>query len=304
MKKLKILLAGLVLVVFFIFVIFLCGKIWPHKFYSSISAFEHLFSFNSPDSSPYQFLSTSDFPQSDGTDFRFSFRDQTVESLAEQGAVWNDSLMLISAEHPIPDGYDFDLSCYRDTDVVMNSCIHDAYFHLKTRIKRKFDNSLYIMSAYRTPEEQAEAIESEGELAVAVSTSEHQSGLALDVYVKYHAGYGFLDSDEGKFVNSYCDEYGFIIRYPYYGENVTGIDYEPWHLRYVGLPHSQIIMKNRLTLEEYVEMLTPDEIFLCGDYLITRQKTASHYYLPEELTDLVLSPDNTGHTIITGKIKK
>ena len=50
----------------------------------------------------------------------------------------------------------------------------------------------------------------------------------------------------------HCWEYGFILRYPKDKEDITGIIYEPWHYRYVGKEHAEIIMKNGLCLEEYL----------------------------------------------------
>lgn len=50
-------------------------------------------------------------------------------------------------------------------------------------------------------------------------------------------------------------EYGFILRYPKDKTEITGTIYEPWHYRYVGLPHSAIIKKNNLSLEEYLAYL-------------------------------------------------
>ena len=49
----------------------------------------------------------------------------------------------------------------------------------------------------------------------------------------------------------HCQEYGFIIRYPADKEDVTEINYEPWHLRYVGIPAATYIMENGLCLEEF-----------------------------------------------------
>lgn len=50
-----------------------------------------------------------------------------------------------------------------------------------------------------------------------------------------------------------CAQYGFIIRYPADKEEITGIAYEPWHLRYVGEEVAGYIMENSLTLEEFTE---------------------------------------------------
>ena len=53
----------------------------------------------------------------------------------------------------------------------------------------------------------------------------------------------------------HCQEYGFILRYPADKEDVTEINYEPWHMRYVGIPAATYIMENGLCLEEFVEQL-------------------------------------------------
>lgn len=81
--------------------------------------------------------------------------------------------------------------------------------------------------------------------------SEHQSGLAFDV--------GALDNNygetaAGKWLQNNCYKYGFIIRYPKGKTNITGYNYEPWHIRYVGVDAATYIMTNNLTLEEYLKI--------------------------------------------------
>ena len=224
----------------------------------------------------------------------------SMEELIEKGAQTDDSLMLINGEHPLPEGYEPELAALGDGEVYVNSCAAEAYAEIKGAVRQKFGTALYIMSAYRTEEEQ-KAAESEGNLAAAVGTSEHQAGLALDVYVKYFAGEGFLKSPEGQFVNSYCQDYGFIIRYPLYGKKTTGIDFEPWHIRYVGKPHAKIIAENGLTLEEYIFSLREGKFYSFGDYVITRQAPGEEFAVPVGLSGIVISKDNTGFVIITGK---
>lgn len=229
-------------------------------------------------------------------------QETDIDSLIENGAQLNDSLMLINSNYTLSSKYSPTLTDLGG--VYINSCAQNAYYELRNDIKKLFDNSLYIMSSYRTAEEQLEIKESEGEYAADTNSSEHLSGLALDVYVKYYAGMGFPDSSEGQFVNSNCQNYGFIIRYPYYGENSTGIPYEPWHIRYVGLPHSIIISETKITLEEYIEYLEPDQFYQFENYIITRQKIGDNILLPQGLSEIVISPDNTGFYIITGKTDK
>ena len=79
--------------------------------------------------------------------------------------------------------------------------------------------------------------------------SEHQTGLAFDVG-SIDNNYG--NTEAGKWLNLNCMNYGFIIRYPKGKENITGYQYEPWHIRYVGVSVATDIMNRKITLEEYL----------------------------------------------------
>lgn len=84
-------------------------------------------------------------------------------------------------------------------------------------------------------------------------TSEHQTGLAIDVG---GGGCGIEDcfgkTAEGKWLAAHAYEYGFIIRYPEGKQDVTGYRYEPWHIRYVGLElATEMHKKGVQTLEEF-----------------------------------------------------
>ena len=79
--------------------------------------------------------------------------------------------------------------------------------------------------------------------------SEHQTGLAFDVG-KLDDNYG--STPAGIWLKENCHKYGFIIRYPKGKESITGYQYEPWHIRYVGVEHATKIMNQNITLEEYL----------------------------------------------------
>lgn len=91
--------------------------------------------------------------------------------------------------------------------------------------------------------------------------SEHHTGLAVDVvdqnWYKNHTGEllneGFGDTEGGKWLQAHAREYGFIIRYPKGKHAITQIDYEPWHLRYVGIEVATYIEEQELTFEEFLE---------------------------------------------------
>ncbi len=81
--------------------------------------------------------------------------------------------------------------------------------------------------------------------------SEHQTGLCMDItnQEKFFVE-GTVEAD---WLKENCSKFGFIIRYPKGKEDVTGKEYEPWHIRYVGKDVAKYIYDNGITLEEYIE---------------------------------------------------
>lgn len=119
--------------------------------------------------------------------------------------------------------------------------------------------NLEIVSSFRSYERQEELFHEYflecGNEALRFSAlpghSEHQTGLSFDIN---DASSGFIDTLECKWLNDNCYKYGFIIRYPFNKEDITGYKYEPWHIRYVGEYLSNILYNNGnwVTLEEYI----------------------------------------------------
>lgn len=91
--------------------------------------------------------------------------------------------------------------------------------------------------------------------------SEHHTGLAIDILEQEWYNQGnmlegeFGDTPAGKWIEEHSCDYGFIVRYEKGKENITGINYEPWHIRYVGKANALYMKKHNLSLEEYVEMI-------------------------------------------------
>ena len=81
--------------------------------------------------------------------------------------------------------------------------------------------------------------------------SEHHTGLAFDVAISGEASFGA--TRQSVWLAQHCWEYGFILRYPADKTAITGISYEPWHIRYVGTEHSLIMRDENLCLEEYID---------------------------------------------------
>ena len=89
-------------------------------------------------------------------------------------------------------------------------------------------------------------------------SSDHQTGLGMDILnyewtKKSGMTPAFGQTAEAQWMEAHCAEYGFIIRYMEDKQEITGIIYEPWHLRYVGVEAATYIMENHLSLEEFDE---------------------------------------------------
>lgn len=81
--------------------------------------------------------------------------------------------------------------------------------------------------------------------------SEHQTGLAVDVFNNKESYTNFHTTEEFIWMQEHAKEYGFILRFPQNKEEETGYQYESWHYRYVGLQIATYISENNITLEEY-----------------------------------------------------
>ena len=104
----------------------------------------------------------------------------------------------------------------------------------------------------------ATAREEAAKVVAMPGTSEHELGLAVDLV---DTAYPYLDEHQEsmptqKWLMEHCWEYGFILRYPNGKTDSTGIIYEPWHYRYVGMEVALELKDSGLTLEEYLEALT------------------------------------------------
>ncbi|MBE6894372.1 MAG: D-alanyl-D-alanine carboxypeptidase family protein [Ruminococcaceae bacterium] len=140
---------------------------------------------------------------------------------------------------------------------------------------REAGYNMYLVSAYRTHEYQVNLFNrkvneykalgyddataySEASQWVAIpGTSEHCTGLAADIvsstWYNYNSDltHDFEETDHFDWLYEHCADYGFILRYPKGAEAITGITYEPWHYRFVGIDAAKYIMENHITLEEF-----------------------------------------------------
>lgn len=180
-----------------------------------------------------------------------------------------DLLVLVNKLHAVSKNYTptdmvaIDGKYTTNQGLEMKSEAYDAYLEMR-KAARKDEIKFKICSAYRTYSTQEylfnNYLGSMGEELRNIRSaypgrSEHHTGYAIDITSKsmgWTLSQTFADYPEGEWINEHCSEYGFIIRYPKGKTDITGYDYEPWHLRYVGVDIAQEITEKGITLEEYL----------------------------------------------------
>ncbi len=187
------------------------------------------------------------------------------------------AMFLVNSSNPLPKDYDSRI----ETRVVFESW-REYYLdvraadYLESMIAAAKEDGidLLVVSAYRTIEYQQQNFDKSvqdrvdrgmsyddayadtlAEVALP-GESEHNAGLALDIMVEEYQNMdddGFEDTEAFAWLDKHAAEYGFILRYPKGKQDITGIIYEPWHYRFVGLYYADEIKKSGLCLEEYYE---------------------------------------------------
>ena len=135
--------------------------------------------------------------------------------------------------------------------------------------------------------------------------SEHQLGLALDVSINGCLTEDFANTAAGQWLEENCYKFGFIIRYPEHKTSVTGIIYEPWHLRYVGIPHSVIMKECDLILEEYHRFIAEVSMYIVwgesGEYCLVSHVQTLPEEIPANVIDISQTKPETGDGYIITK---
>lgn len=188
---------------------------------------------------------------------------------------WN--LILVNPNEALPANFDVVLAEVANEQKVDRRIV-DAW-ESWNNAALEAGHQLFLASAFRTVSRQEknfnetfqeylaeglseiEAMKKTKEYLTEPGHSEHHTGLALDLVDEEWiiAGKGlepeYAGEESQKWLVSTMSDYGFILRYPEGKETVTGILYEPWHFRYVGVENAKYIEENSLTLEEYIVLL-------------------------------------------------
>lgn len=206
-----------------------------------------------------------------GMDKRSARNEENYEDYEFSKDDWR--LVLINKQHSVPENYTFELGNITSTMRCDERIIDDLRDMLQTAKENNIN--LEIKSPYRDEARQewlfnrkiklymnqgmsfVEAHQLASQAVTVPGASEHQIGLALDIvsdeYIYLEEEFGETEAGIWLAENSY--RFGFIVRYPKGKEYITGISYEPWHFRYVGVEAATVITKNGITLEEFWEEL-------------------------------------------------
>lgn len=181
-------------------------------------------------------------------------------------------LVLVNAENPL-ESDDEQAFTFIDSDLMVDSRCAAALEEMLDAC-RLAGNSPLVASAYRTNGEQREQFDkkvaeyleqgldretAEIEAAKSVAPpgcSEHQTGLAVDIVDEDNTVMDETQADNAtqQWLMENSWRYGFVLRYPQGKTAITGIVYEPWHYRYVGLSAAEQIYELKICLEEYIDM--------------------------------------------------
>lgn len=180
---------------------------------------------------------------------------------------WN--LMLINTWNPLKkektellelrNGQKIDERIYEDLQQMFDDARAAGFdpevtsgFRAKAKQQELFDEKVqeFIDKGYTKTQAKEAALEWVAE----PGHSEHETGLAVDI--------NEIDGNSGslyQWLEKNCKNYGFILRFPATATEITGVEYEPWHFRYVGQEAAAYITAYGLTLEEYVEEILAEK---------------------------------------------
>ncbi|WP_404447631.1 VanY-A/VanY-F/VanY-M family D-Ala-D-Ala carboxypeptidase [Sutcliffiella horikoshii] len=214
--------------------------------------------------------------------------------------IFQGNLLLVNSEHPVDqEGIKSDivnLSANNDltqgyvllgTDIYLSEEIAHQFSEMIAAAGKEGIQNFAITSGFRDFNEQSILFENMGpDYALPPGYSEHNLGLSLDVGSTQMR---MADAPEGKWIEENAWKYGFILRYPKDKVGITGIQYEPWHIRYVGFPHSAIMKEKNLVLEEYLEYLKKEENISAS---VNGERYEISYYPVTENTSIPVPADH------------
>ena len=252
----------------------------------------------------YSVVSATQSAEEPKKDFPKKPTTQTVAVTADD--ISKGQLVLINAEHEVNDqAVPEDLITLSkhpkvvkgfttaDDSIKISREMLSAFKHMIHDAKKDNVTHFVINSSYRSKAVQADLYRTKGaDIALPPGASEHNLGLSMDI----GSSLGLMENaEEGKWLAKNAAKYGFILRYPSDKTSITGIQYEAWHFRYVGLPHSLIMQQHDWVLEEYMDYLTSHDSLTATVNDMTY--TVSHHDVKSEGTTNIDIPLERSYTV-------
>jgi D-alanyl-D-alanine carboxypeptidase len=189
-------------------------------------------------------------------------------------------LVIANRKYPLGGNYQLEIG-YLPADYVTKESARAVDIRIVDALVQMLDASrasgvsLLVTSSYRSVEyqtvlfssktqeylnmgySQAEAEAAAEQIVARPGTSEHNTGLAVDLVdgdnpSSWGLYQSFDQTPEFAWLDARAADYGFILRYPQDKTDITGISYEPWHYRYVGVEYAKAIKAAGVCLEEYL----------------------------------------------------
>ncbi|MBR1824355.1 MAG: M15 family metallopeptidase [Ruminococcus sp.] len=226
-------------------------------------------------SSPY--FDQNDIEIPDTTDVTVPDPNQTIYESFQVDTTdkFKGDLILVNEEHQYFGGdedlvsitdmnYENEISCFTAVDSTYTILRH-VYGPMAEMVQDFYDkynnDTLIIYGSYRTTEFQqqlyeddlAQSGDGESTRVAKPGFSEHETGLAFDFTESVNHDYD--GTGDFAWINANCFKYGFIVRYTEAKQRLTKIQDEPWHFRYVGIPHAYYMDSKDLCLEEYIDLV-------------------------------------------------
>lgn len=203
-------------------------------------------------------------PQTQAPATKAPKKDKTIVSVTDPE---NWSIAIINTEYPLPDSYAPTLSNAIDgSDIQLDSKVSEHYaamyaaakqagcvltpysgYHTYTLQENTYKRKVnfYVNQGMSDEEAAAKARQQ----VLPAGCSEHNAGLSMDIV---SASSDFVNTKEYKWLCENAQNYGFILRYPEDKTAITGVNFEPWHWRYVGEKAAKEMKENNQCLEEYL----------------------------------------------------
>ncbi|MBT2605315.1 VanY-A/VanY-F/VanY-M family D-Ala-D-Ala carboxypeptidase [Bacillus sp. ISL-53] len=241
------------------------------------------------------------YEQNDNTAIENSQKIEITEEQIHQG-----NLLLVNSEYAVEQaGIQSDIiNLFTNKKLTIGYQLLNNEIKLSEEIAGEFSemiaaaeedgvSNFLISSGYRDFDEQNRLYKEMGaDYALPAGHSEHNLGLALDVGSTQMK---MKEAPEGEWIEENAWKNGFILRYPANKTDITGIQYEPWHIRYVGLPHSAIMQEMNLALEEYLDYLKDEKSISIS--VEGKKYTISYYPISQNGTIEVEVPANEQYEI-------